>query len=410
MIYLVPIVRSWGCPVNQFNAMDINGWKDPNGNQKFPTNITVAFHNNELVFNTRLTDYMYVPLGRPDRLIYIGNREEPGSVSCNAICDSEGRHQVYENNGNASTRLSNGISYKGLEDVRLVVWDGILYGIGFRPDVIPGKVIPQFIQYNDDYTIARSWFINTNKYMEKNWQPIYDMPFTFVYDPAGPRMLHLDINMLKESTDPDNPTAIEDIDTPDFTCRICGSTQVITLPDETHISICHTSHKYQGFDKQMHWTYNHYFVQYDKDMQNPRVSAPFHFIDDCMEFTCGMCVSGDKVVISFTEYDGSPQAMAIPISVFTGLVDTLMNRADELQSEPDVDYLTGQCNEWFVQGRAKLPYIMGMECHGVHAPIEHILNALNDLQVPTMYKKRILAYLIVRRPDNKELIKYYDTL
>ena len=410
MIYLVPILRSWGCPVNAVSSIAPNGWVDPNGNQKFPTNITVTSYRNQIVFNARLTDYMYVPLGRPDRLIYIGNREESGSVSCNAINDSEGNSLIYQNVGNSTTTLMNGVSYKGLEDVRLVVWDGILYGIGFRPDIIPGKVIPQFIQYNDDYTIARSWFMNTNKVMEKNWQPICDMPFTFVYDPAGPRMLHLDLNALQESSDPNTPTVIEDIDTPDFTCKLCGSTQVITLPDETHISICHTSHKYPGSDKQMHWTYNHYFVQYDKYMQNPRISAPFHFIDDCMEFTCGMCVSDDKVVISFTEYDGAPQAMAIPMGVFTGLVDTLINRADELQSEPGVNYLIGQCNEWFVKGRAKLPYIMGMECHGIHTSADDIMEAMEDLQIPIGYKRRILAYLITRRPDNKELIKYYNTL
>ena len=53
--------------------------------------------------------------------------------------------------------------FRGLEDPRLAVWNNTLYGVGFRPDIQPGKVIVQLIEFNEDYTIRRTWFINTNK-------------------------------------------------------------------------------------------------------------------------------------------------------------------------------------------------------------------------------------------------------
>ena len=409
MLYLVPILKSLGCLTNPMNS-DMRGWIDGNGKQKFPTNVSTTYHKNHLVFNTRLTDYMYVPMGNPNRLIYISNNEHPGSVSCNDIHDSTGNHIIYETEGTANTTLSNGISYKGLEDVRLVVWDDTLYGIGFRPDIIAGKVIPQFIEFNDDFSFKHTWFLNTNKYMEKNWQPIYDEPFTFMYDPDNAHIVKLDIESLEETSDPVLPVVINDIDTPDFTGRLCGSTQVVTLPDETHISICHTSHRYLGFDQQMHWIYNHYFVLYDKDMQNKRISIPFHFIDDCMEFTCGMCMAHDNIVITFTLYDGAPQVISIPINTFMSLIDTIMNHPSELKSAPDIEYITNAVSNPMLSPADKFLYVMGMECHGIHAPIQNTLESIIANQIPNVYKKRILAYLITRRPDGNDLIKYYDKL
>lgn len=409
MIYLTPIIRAHNWYLDPIPS--INGWEDNGGKQKFPTNVSVATDDHRCIFNVRMTDYMYVPLGRPDRLIYISNDTRPGSTSCNGIMDSNLNELVYENVGNSTTTLANGVSYKGLEDVRLVVWNDILYGIGFRPDVIPGKVIPQFVEYNNDYTIKRSWFLNTRMFMEKNWQPICDKPFTFVYDPVGANTIYLDLTKLHESTNPNVPDVINDIDTPDFSGRLCGSTQVITLPDETHVSICHTSHKYQGFDLQMHWMYNHYFVLYDKDMQKLQVSVPFHFMDECMEFACGMSmlnVPNDDVLISFTEYDGSPHVLTIPINDFVWLVDMMMNHSNELQNEPDIDCMVDLRDQ--VVDRNKLPYIMALECHNVHTPSHITLQAMQDSQISPLYKKRILAYLITRVPDNRELIKYYYTL
>ena len=246
----------------------IRSYQDSGGNLRASANISIASYKGNIVFNTRITNYMYVPMIASDKLMWVQTFGERGKISShNVIGTINSTPALYELIGENGFRLNN-MSFAGLEDVRLVVWNDILYGIGFRPDVIDGMVIPQLIEYNDDLTINRSWFLKTNKTMEKNWQPIEDRPFTFMYDPDKSYLVTLNIDELQVADDPNNPTIINEIETPDFTGVLSGSTQLIRLDDGGYVSICHTGHRYTGKDFYEHWVYNHYFVVYDKYIKN----------------------------------------------------------------------------------------------------------------------------------------------
>lgn len=390
----------------------IHSYKDSNGNFCASTNISIASYKGDIIFNTRLTNYMYVPLVATDKLMWVQVFGERTKVfSHNVIGSIYSEPSLYEITGKNKFKMGK-MTFAGLEDVRLVVWNDILYGIGFRPDVIEGKVIPQLIEYNDDLTIKRSWFLNTNKGMEKNWQPIEDKPFTFMYDPDKSALVTLNIDELQVADDIDNPTIINEIETPDFTCALCGSTQLIRLDDGKYVSICHTSHRYQGQDLYEHWVYNHYFVIYDENMNKIWTSEPFRFVSDCMEYTCGMCKDNGNLYISFSMYDGINHLLSIPFDDFQNVLTNMINDPSSYEGNPNHEYML-QCYTYNdITGPIALTYMMYLE--NLH--ILDNLDKLNELiQLPpfnepcddeyAVIRDSILLYFITRRTDSNFLLK-----
>lgn len=375
------------------------------GNKKSTTNISIVSYNGRVISNIRLTDYLYIPLQATDMIMYFPtNGNIKSASSCNAIGPVEGEHTVYKIAGTGDFSL-NGVTFTGLEDIRLVVWNGILYGIGFRPDVVTGKVIVQLVEYNEDLTINRSWFLNTNKSMEKNWQPVEDMPFTFMYDPDKSYILTLDINELKEADNINNPTIINDIETPDFTFSISGSTQLIKLKDGRFVSICHTGHRYTGNDLFEHWVYNHYFVVYDENLNRIWTSEPFRFVADCMEFTCGMCHHNNDLYISFSMLDGITNLMTIPFDTFHDILTSMMEDSTLYEDEPNNEYMVQCYDSNEITGPAKLAYMCFLECIHRLDSVKGLDTLLDSLTDNGFMWNGVALYFITRRRDCDFLLK-----
>lgn len=381
----------------------IHSYTDSDGKPRPSTNISISSYKGDIISNTRLANYIYIPVSATDKIMCIHFSSNVSSY--NAIGQIDSDKLVYEILG--KNKFTWGpTSFTGLEDIRLVVWNDILYGIGFRPDVINGKVITQLIEYNDDFTINRSWFINTNKGMEKNWQPVEDKPFTFIYDPDKSVLLTLNIDNLQIADDNNMPTVINEIQTPDFTYALSGSSQVIKLDDERYISICHTSHRYIGNDLYTHWVYNHYFVVYDKDMNKIWVSEPFRFVSDCMEFTCGMCKHNGDLCISFSMYDGVAHLLSIPVDKFLDILTTMMNDTDAYEGEPNNEYMVQCYNSNKVSDHAAFTYMMFLESIHKLDNIDAIDNVLYLSSFDNRsFSNAILLYFITRRTDCNFLLK-----
>ena len=386
----------------------IRSYQDSDGNLRASANISIASYKGNIVFNTRITNYMYVPMIASDKLMWVQTFGERGKISShNVIGTINSTPTLYELTGENGFRLNN-MSFTGLEDVRLVVWNDILYGIGFRPDVIDGMVIPQLIEYNDDLTIKRSWFLKTNKTMEKNWQPIEDRPFTFMYDPDKSYLVTLNIDELQVADDPNNPTIINEIETPDFTGVLSGSTQLIRLDDGGYVSICHTGHRYTGKDFYEHWVYNHYFVVYDKNLNVIWISQPFRFVTDCIEYTCGMCRDNGNIYISFSMYDGINHLLSIPIDKFQNILTCMANDPSGYEGMPNNEYML-QCYTYNnITGPIALVYMMYLE----NAHMLDNMDKFNELlSLPLFHDTHnaagngMLLYFITRRTDSAFLLK-----
>ena len=388
---------------NGGSCRPLTGSLNSKGGFQSNTNISIVSYKGEIISNTRLTNYMYIPLVTSDNVMRVIFSDNAKVTSYNAIGPVDSRWWRVSGIFGENEFTWGPTSFTGLEDVRLVVWNDILYGIGFRPDVVQNKVIAQLIEYDEDFTINRSWFINTNKYMEKNWQPIEDMPFTFMYDPDRSSLLTLDIDNLQVADNNNMPTIINEIQTPDFTHILSGSSQVIKLTNDQYLSICHTSHRYKDTNMYEHWVYNHYFVIYDKDMNKVWQSDPFRFISDCMEFTCGMCHDNDNLYISFSMYDGITHLLSIPITNFLDILATMRNHPDAYEGEPNNEYMVQSYNP---VGPGMLIYMMFLE--NIHR-LDNV-NGLRELVLSSSFhineiRNEVLLYFITRRMDCNHLLK-----
>ena len=376
-----------------------------NGEFRANTNISISSYKGNIISNTRLTNYAYIPLFASDKVMRIEFFGNSMISSCNAIGPIDSQPLVYDIFGKNAFNWGT-VSFTGLEDIRLVVWNDILYGIGFRPDVIQNKVIAQLIEYNEDFTINRSWFLNTNKYMEKNWQPVEGRPFTFMYDPDKSSLLVLDIDKLHVADNDNMPTIINEIQTPDFSHILSGSSQVIKLTNDQYLSICHTSHRYKDANMYEHWVYNHYFVIYDKDMNKVWQSDPFRFVCDCMEFTCGICRDNDNICISFSMYDGITHLLSIPIDKFLNILMTLRDNPDAYEGKPNIEYMVESYDSNKTGGPDTLIYMLLLEnFHRLddisesNRPLLAALSHINEIH------NEVLLYFITRRTDCNHLLK-----
>lgn len=363
MIYLSNLFRLNGGACQPLTQ----SYTDPDGNLKSTTNISVVSYNNNLILNTRLTDYLYIPYPTHDKLSRIHTQIDPNkSISCNTIGIFNSDYSVFHELVGYNNFLINNIHYQGLEDIRLVVWNNTLYGVGFRPDVLD-SIIVQIIEYNDYLNINRSWFIKTNNHIEKNWQPITDRPFSFIYDPYTSAIVSLNIDELKEADDINNPSIINEIHVPEFSFKLSGSTQLIRLDKDHYISICHTSHPYIGADGYHRWVYNHYFIIYDNGLNKIWTSEPFRFIGNCMEFTCGMCIHNEELYISFSMYDGITHLLSISLDKFQDIISNMMtssipNPYDTPEvCTPNIDYMVDCWASGKITGIQSIIYMMFLE-------------------------------------------------
>lgn len=406
MKYLTNIIKEYNG-----NCEPLSGiFKDSNDKVKFPTNITVTSYNGGVVVNTRITDYAYIPLRSRSNLIYVPNNEDTSKVtSCNIIKQLYGVSLpvTHELVGEIGIQMG-GTQFKGLEDVRLVVWNNTLYGVGFRPDIQPKKVIVQLIEFNEDYTIRRTWFINTNKNMEKNWQPVEDMPFTFMYDPDSAGVVTIDIDSIREADNNNTSPIVNYVDTPDFTGKLSGSSQLIHLKDGNYLSICHTSHRWEGANHTFNWLYNHYFVLYDEKLNKIWTSEPFRFVDDCMEFCCGMCHHNNDLYISFSMYDGTTHIISIPFDNLTEIISQLRDNPTAFESMPNEDYMIQNLEDDKIKGIDKFIYIMYAESINRLANTDDVIELLKGMYLPWYFKYNIIKYLIVHGKDRQSLMKEFE--
>ena len=389
-------------------------YKDPNNNPKFPSNITITHFQGQQIINTRLTDYCYIPVPSSEICQYVTICQDHHKISSINTIQKLNENQsniTYQLIGNESVVLGNGISYCGLEDVRLIVWNDILYGIGFRPDIIEGKVIAQLIEYNDDLSINKSWFINTDKEMEKNWQPVEAKPFTFMYDPSTSSIITLDIENLQVADNNEKPTIINYIETPEYNGNLSGSSQLMRV-DDGWISICHQSRRWFGADGLIRWVYDHYFVGYNEDLSIKFISKPFRFVGDCMEFCCGLCKDDETNTsyISFSILDGSTHVIEMNLDILINIIERFVDETTP-DMKPTYDYIYDTYNTDKLISTDRLSVAFLLESLQILPNVEKIPDIINCLgpMDPTIpyYKTAMLLHFIIRRPDNEPVLNYF---
>lgn len=267
-------------------------------------NYTLCHCENEQLFNNR-----YGPL------VYLNPENDITLTTTNYLCELDSDLSIKNSYKVDTSKLDVKPLWEfiGLEDVRLFRWDNKLYQCGVRRDTTTNGVgrmeLSEIIYDNDTVKeISRERIPTVNNiesYCEKNWMPIIDIPYHYVKWTNPVEVVRYNIvNKITETIyigKEINPTI------PDFR----GGSQVINY-GEYMIALVHEVDLLNNRLGQKDANYRHRFLVFNKEWDIVRYSDPFSFMDGNIEFSCGMTIYNDDLLISFGFQDNAAYLLKIP--------------------------------------------------------------------------------------------------
>lgn len=198
--------------------------------------------------------------------------------------------------------------FVGLEDARLVRWNGKLYGTGVRRDTTTnGQGRMELSELDEDGNEISRVRIKApgddSSYCEKNWMPILDMPYHYVKwcNPVEIVKVNPDTGDSETVLLKEQPQDLEYYNTNNMGIR--GSSQVIPWGDY-RIAITHMCELWVNEKKQKCGTgYFEQFIVWDKDWNIVKLSEPFNFAGFGIEFTNGLAYRDGTFYIPFALQD-----------------------------------------------------------------------------------------------------------
>jgi hypothetical protein len=212
--------------------------------------------------------------------------------------------------------------FVGLEDARLVRWDGKLYITGVRRDTTTngqGRMELSEIIVEEDSVKEISRFRipppkDPNSYCEKNWMPVIQMPYHFV----------------KWS----NPTEVVKVDPDKGTCETVYLTEHVPLPrdlrggsqvirwDEKHwFAITHEVDLFKSEVGRKDGVYRHRLILWDNDWNIVKYSRDISFLAGHVEFCVGAAEYNGDILATFGFQDNAAYIMRIPKKVLEDILN-----------------------------------------------------------------------------------------
>lgn len=212
--------------------------------------------------------------------------------------------------------------FHGLEDARLVQWDGQYFLIGVRRDTTPngeGRMEYSWVDIDKD-----NWDVKETKrvripapepnesYCEKNWVPILDLPYHFVKWTmptelvcADPHSSHSLQKAVKKTPPPPSDQR--------------GSSHVIKW-GSMYISITHEVNLFKNYLGQKDAIYRHRLCVWDEQFNFVGLSNAFSFLDARVEFCVGAAVLNGDLLISWGFQDNAAFILRTPKIVIEDLI------------------------------------------------------------------------------------------
>ena len=219
----------------------------------------------------------------------------------------------------------------GLEDARVMRWEGKLYISGVRRDIIDngeGRMELCEIDWGNNHCkeITRDRILPPEyTYLEKNWMPILDMPYHYI-----------------KWT---NPLEIVKVDPSDKTEKKAPKGKIITIPSKTVISrgfqihgirhqrggsqvipfkggrmaLLHECDFWYNENERKDSIYYHRFVFWDENWDIVKITEPFKFMDAQIEFGVGLAQKDNDLLISFGYQDNAAYILKMPIKTLDKL-------------------------------------------------------------------------------------------
>jgi hypothetical protein len=219
--------------------------------------------------------------------------------------------------------------FVGLEDARIVQWEGSYYLIGVRRDTTvngQGRMEYTKVELDKSKWIAKEVSrkrIPTpepdTSYCEKNWVPVLDRPYTFVKWTMPTEIVY---------SHPDTPDTTQEAlkTTPAAPKDQRGSSHVLKWKGQ-YISLTHEVDLYKNYLQQKDGLYRHRLVLWDEDFNFIGISNPFSFLDGQIEFCVGAAEYQGDLLISFGFQDNCAFVLRTPGSLIDSLIEEATNYA-----------------------------------------------------------------------------------
>lgn len=210
----------------------------------------------------------------------------------------------------------------GLEDARLVKWDGQYYLIGVRRDTTTnGQGRMEYTHLDLDkvnWTAKETKRVRIpapfedNSYCEKNWVPILDKPYHFIKWSSPVEIVKADPNEPKCEQ-----VSLRQNLNPPVDQR--GSSHAIPWGN-VYISITHEVDLFKNYLDQKDAYYRHRLLVWDQQMNLVGVSKKFSFLDARIEFVAGAAKYGEDLLVTFGFQDNAAFILKVPKLVVEDLI------------------------------------------------------------------------------------------
>jgi hypothetical protein len=210
----------------------------------------------------------------------------------------------------------------GLEDARVVQWNGEYFLIGVRRDTTTNGVgRMEYTQIDLDKTNWTAREIHRKRiaaptpddsYCEKNWMPVVDKPYTFVKWTLPTEVVYsspfgadTEQMFVRHSVMPNKDQR--------------GGSQVIKW-DNLYLCVTHEVDLFKNYLGQKDAIYRHRIVLWDEQFNFAGITQPFSFLDGRVEFAVGAAKQGKDLLISFGFQDNAAFVLRVPKLVVEDLI------------------------------------------------------------------------------------------
>jgi len=219
-------------------------------------------------------------------------------------------------------------TFVGLEDARLVKWDGRYYGTGVRRDTTTngqGRMELSELEIDKDAWTAKEISrtripapVNPESYCEKNWMPILDKEYQYIKWTSPTEVVQAYPNEEKCTQVQVTPGKVVNADQR-------GGSQLVKWGDN-YIAITHEVVLFKNYLGQKNGTYRHRLCVWDSELNLIGVSPQsWSFLDGQIEFAAGAAVHDSSLIISFGFVDNAAFVLEVPATVVDELIEEALN-------------------------------------------------------------------------------------
>lgn len=290
-------------------------------------NPSILVHKGKLIVNVRCTNYLFYhsekkrfvhPWGP---LTYLHPEDDMKLRTENYYCELDDNFNIARVNHVNTSKLDKEPiwDFVGLEDARLVEWNGKLYMTGVRRDTTPngqGRMELSEIEVLEDEVVEVSRTRigapgDDKSYCEKNWMPVLDQDFTYIKWCNPTEVVLADMQKAKAETVFLSEKRLFNGNKKGLT-EPRGGSQVIPYGENHYIALTHEVDLFKGEKRVKDGVYRHRFIIWDRNWDIVSFSDDFTIMGGHTEFTCGMCHYKGKLLITFGFQDNAAYLLEVP--------------------------------------------------------------------------------------------------